>query len=102
MPVTRLLRVPARLPSRPVEAIERELLAFRLGGEERLASLNDLLLGTDVLTVALLGHHVRVRVEAHRRVVTQLRRDLDDREPPFVDQQRRERMPQVVRTSGCE
>ncbi len=36
---------------------------------------------------ALFGHHVGVGVEADRRVVAELRGDVDDREPALVDQQ---------------
>jgi hypothetical protein len=44
----------------------------------RLPGGDDLLLGAHVLAVALLGQGV----QADRRVVSELRCDLDDRQPP--------------------
>jgi hypothetical protein len=57
---------------------------------------HDLLFSTDVLAAALLGHHARIGAEADGGVVPELRGDLNPRQPALVDQERRERMPQVV------
>ena len=81
---------------------ERQLRALRIVGSKRLTRRDDLLLRADPLTAGLLRHHVRVGVEADGRVVAELRGDLDDRQPALVDQQRRERVPQVVRPRAVD
>src|SRR4051795_3916591 len=48
---------------------EGQLRALRLVYRHRLARLHDLLDRADTLAAGMLGHHVRVGVEADRRVV---------------------------------
>jgi hypothetical protein len=57
----------------------------------RTSRFCDLLLGAQLLASAVLGHHVRVRVQAHGRVVPSWAAISTTDSRPLVDQQRRER-----------
>jgi hypothetical protein len=80
---------------------ERELRALRAIVCERLPREHDLFLCAQPLAAGEFAHHVAVGIEAHGRVVSQLLGDLHDREPALVNEQRRERVPEVVRPGAA-
>lgn len=54
------------------------------------------------LRAPVLAEHVRVRVQRHGRPVPELLGELHDRRPLLADQQRGERVPEVVWTGTAE